>query len=441
MHLRIFLVACLSAIAPFAAGAGRVASAHGILLGVDTHVTTGQPHEHQAQLDVARKIGFNAVRDGFLWQSAEPAKGVYRIPAIWDQYVNEARQLGLQPLVILCYGNKYYDGGDKPRSRRAIRAFVRYATFVVKHFSGRVHYFEIWNEWDTHAGGFPSGDARDYAKLFDAVYPAVKEIDPKAVFLASASAGGDNGWYRRIARLGIARLADGVSVHPYVYPRQPNTGSLRVSNEAERSVQQVINIETTMSRLSGGKEIPLYITEIGWPTNVGRLGLPEEASASLAQRALLMFSALPYVHGIWWYDLRDDCSDAARYLCRFGAVHRNYAFKPAAYAIASVAPLIEHHDLTFSQQSNLGAGLIVLKLEVPTPTIIAWDAGNPAQHGHAIGLPAYAVSCAPSLRVVHTAPRAPASDLTISSEPEIFTDGGGHCTRKALPVPRLTVGQ
>lgn len=431
MHLRPFLFQCLTGLALVGAAGFVGTSAHNILLGVGTHVA-GKPLEQLHQLRVARKIGFNAVRDDFLWQFAETTKGSYHIPPSWDQYVNEARRLGIQPLVILDYGNKFYDGGNKPRSRQAIEGFVRYASFVVKHFAGRVHYFEIWNEWDTHAGGFPSGSARDYAKLFDAVFPVVKKVDPHATFLASASAGGRNEWYEQIAKLGVTGRADGVAVHPYVFPRRSIFQASRSTDEAERSVEQVINIETVMRRFSGGKTIPIYVTEIGWPTSKNASGVTQQVAALLAEHMLLMFSSLPYVRGVWWYDLVDDGSDDTLSRDRFGLLQQDYALKPAAFAIQSIASLIKNNELTLNPATNLAAALVVLNLGSPAQTsVIAWDTDSTKQEDREFS-PGYDISCDVAQKVVPASRGANASNLQLTPTPAIFTYHDGNCVRVSL---------
>lgn len=431
--MRIRICRFLSGIALLATMASASAWAHGIVLGVCLHVTN-DPSEQKPQLNLARRVGFDAVRDDFLWKYVEKTKGLYTIPPSWDQFIQASRRRGIKPLVILDYGNPLYDGGNKPRSRGAIEGFVRYATFVVKHFAGRVHYFEIWNEWDTHTGGFPSGNARDYAKLFDAVYPAVKKVDPSAVFLASASAGGNNRWYKRIAELGVAARADAVAVHPYVYPRHSNVRTAFGSNEAERGVQQVISIEKTMRRFSGGKEIPIYITEIGWPSNVGRLGLTESVVSLQAQRALLMYAALPYVHGVWWYDLRDGCADNRNYLCRFGVAHQDLSLKLEGYGIQAVAPIIKHNNLTMSSETDLSTGLVVLKnISASASKVIAWYAG-PTPGSNATESGGYVVSCSPQLKISRGG--STRSALKLDAAPAMFTFRSGKCVRKDLSASK-----
>ncbi|MDE2149711.1 MAG: hypothetical protein KGJ55_07755, partial [Gammaproteobacteria bacterium] len=93
-----------------AAVANVPAFAHGIMLGVGVHFIN-VPSVQPTLLDLARKIGFDAIRDDAEWKFVETTKGVYRIPPAWDQFVDSARQRGIEPLLILDYGNPLYDRG------------------------------------------------------------------------------------------------------------------------------------------------------------------------------------------------------------------------------------------------------------------------------------------------------------------------------------------
>lgn len=413
-------------------GAVSPACAHNILLGVNPHLMSNRGAQ-EAELPLIRDIGFNAVRDDALWSVVEERKGNYKIPPAWDAYVSDARRFGIEPLIILDYGNKFYDDSEKPRSPAAIAGFVRYASFVVKHFRGQVNYFEIWNEWDTHAGGAPSGDAADYARLFDAVFPALKKIDPTAVFLASASAGGNDRWYKQMARIGIASRADGVAVHPYVYPVRRRSGVRSPGDEAERSAQEVVNIEKTMRQFNGGREVPIYITEIGWTTSHDASGVKDQTAASLAQRALLLFSSLPYVHGVWWYDFVDDGSNAANSQDRFGVVHQNLSYKLTATAIRQIARLIKNNNLTIGRASNLSKGLVVLNRNVPgEASIIAWHVGDAGSPNGTQRAWKYVIACDPALTTERTASGNSTQSLKITATPTEFSYHRSGCMHKHI---------
>jgi hypothetical protein len=426
--MRACMIRILSGIALLAAAAGVNVSAHSIFLGVNTHFIN-YPADQQALLDLAQSVGIGSVRADTGWRIVETTKGVYKIPPAWDQFIDDARRAGIEPLLILDYGNNLYDNGKLPVSRDATEGFVEFTRFVVKHFAGRVRYYEVWNEWNTGTGGYyPGGTAVDYARLFDASYAAIKQIVPNAVVLAGA---GYYDWCAQIARLGVALRADGVAIHPYA-PKELDYSASIGSNGAERSAQRVIEAEAIMRQLSGGKEIPLYITEIGWPTSSGKPGYPEQDVAALAERSLLMFAALPYVRGVWWYDLIDDGPNADNLEDRFGLFRQNRASKPAAAAAHSVAPLLKDNDLTWNPASNPGAGLIVLDRGASNPaSVVAWRV-HPAPEDEPKAGWRYVASCDRALKIVRAAHDNSDADQMITSVPAVFTYRAGHCKREPL---------
>lgn len=264
--------------------------------GVCVHVIDN-PDQQDSQLDLAKRIGFSSVRADVFWKKAEKVKGKIQIPEEWDRFVNHALERGLQPLLIIDYGNPFYDNGGKPRSKEAVAAYVRYASEIVRHFHGRVHYFEIWNEWNTHLGNTVAGTAEDYATLFKATYPALKKIAPEATFIAGA--GDQLDWVEQLARVGVVDIADGVAVHPYNYQTAGNDGP-------EILIRDLQAMQVKARELSKKDMIDFYVTEIGWPTNTGRWGRSENEVAEIASKSLLLSAQLPYVKGVWWYVLKDD---------------------------------------------------------------------------------------------------------------------------------------
>ena len=415
-----------------ALGICHCASARGFLFGAVTGVIS-IPENQTSRLVAARKIGLNTLRADAAWKYVETTKGIYRIPPAWDQFVDRANRQGIQVDLVLDYGNRLYGRGGKPRSPQSIAAFVRYATFVVKHFLGRVRYYEIWNEWDTHTGGAPAGDATGYSRLFNAVYPALKRIDPRATFMVTSSSSdpGYERFYQTLAQDGVLSRADAVAFHPYDL-EEPNYRKVIGARGPEVSIQRVIALEAMMRQRTGRATVPIYITEVGWPTNRGRFGFPEHDVAAMAERMALMASALPYVRGIWWYNLRDSCRDSYNDECRFGLTSPDLSFKPAAYAVQSVASVVRRDNLVFDPRSDLQSGLVVLDRNNDTGHArIAWYVGTERQgfgntEGH------YAVRCDPQLSIVRTTLRASALFEPITAVPTEFSYGRPACTRRPL---------
>jgi Cellulase (glycosyl hydrolase family 5) len=300
-------------------------------VGISVHLVDS-PTMVPGQLSLIAQTGANSIRDDVHWSHVEREKGHLAIPSEVDDLVNQAVKANVQPLLILDYGNSFYDGGDKPLSSEALGAFARYAAFVVQHFKGRVHMYEMWNEWDDTAGHTHRGTAQDYVRFLRVVYPAVKAKDPSAVFIAGAIAGGLDPLSAMLSA-GAVGYFDALSTHPYNFSRHTRT--------ADVWAQDMLATEAVIHRYTGGHDLPLYITEMGWPTNTGPVGSsPKEAAVDLAQMFLLA-RTMPFLKGIWWYDFRDDGWDQTNKEDNFGLVDPNLKPKPAFAALQTVAPIVK----------------------------------------------------------------------------------------------------
>ena len=289
-------------------------------------------HDPEAATNAMYGLGIQSVRVDAPWASIEVARGRYEIPAWLESAVDTARQHGVQPLLILEYGHPLY-GTDKPRTDAAIAAFAAYAAFVTKHFAGRVRLFDLWNEWDAHTGRTTPGSADDYVALARRVYPAIKAANPDTVVLTGGitSFGLAQGWMERFFALGGAAFVDGVSLHPYNFEQ-------RTANTPEAAIAELDRVNVLSA--SAGRTLPIYVTEIGYPTFTGRGGVSRDTAAAYLARFVLLASTRPYVAGVWWYCLRDQGSDAANKEHNFGVLDSALHAKPAADALRSVGALL-----------------------------------------------------------------------------------------------------
>ena len=81
-------------------------------------------HDPQAEtLGLIRDAGISSLRDDIRWSQVEQTRNIYAMPAEYDRLVDEALRNGIQPLLILCYGNKFYDRGLYPTSPEGGRRF------------------------------------------------------------------------------------------------------------------------------------------------------------------------------------------------------------------------------------------------------------------------------------------------------------------------------
>jgi hypothetical protein len=311
----------------------------GFRVGVCTHFSQDKGLL-DANLAVARQTGVTTIRDEVGWGALERTKDQLAMPEEFDRYVNGAVEAGIEPLLILDYGNRFYDNGDKPLSDEALEGFARYSEFVVRHFKGQVKLYEIWNEWDIAIGSKTPGTAESYAKLLKAVYPRIKKADPSITVLGGAMTPGAvrGPWLEQLLKAGALSALDEFSIHTYNYSA---TGRERSPEAWAEWMQQVQGL---LRKYSGDKEIPLHVTEMGWPTQIDRRGTPPEVAAEYLARMYLLARTMPFMRGIWWYDFQDDGWRYSNNETNFGILRPDLTPKPAWFALAGIAALVKNAE-------------------------------------------------------------------------------------------------
>ena len=347
------------ALALAALSATALAADPRFVVGVCTHFSQGKGIL-DANLSLIRQSGAISIRDEVSWGAVEREKGKYSMPASVDAYISRALESGIQPLLVLDYGNRFYDDHDKPVSPEAIEGFTRYAEFVVAHFKGKVHLYEVWNEWDIAIGGTKAGSAEDYAKLLKAVYPRIKKIDPSITVLGGCPTSGGirKGWLDRMLASDVLGSLDAVSIHTYNYSGKDH------ARTPEAWAEFVAAAETAIRRHSNSRDVPLYVTEMGWPTHTGPRSTSPEQSAAFLARTFLLSRTMPYLKGLWWYDFQDDGWKPEYNEDNFGLVRPDLTPKPSYYALASIAAAVAGSE--FVERLPTGSpDLWALKLRTP----------------------------------------------------------------------------
>jgi hypothetical protein len=304
----------------------------GFVMGVGTHDPSVRA------LGLIHDAGISFLRDDIRWNQVEKTRDTYAMPEEYDHLVDEALRSGIQPLLILCYGNKIYDHGLYPTSPEAVEGFTRFAEFVAGHFKNRVRYYEVWNEWNVGTGMGDDifyGDPVPYVALLKRVYQRLNRVDPKVTVIGGVVSGNGmrNGWMEGACKSGLLDSLDAFSFHPYCYgapggERRPEIGLMkRISQNYE------------IMRRYQKRDIPVYLTEIGWPTYEGPYHSSPRDEAWFLARSYLMARTLPFVKGMWWYDFSDDGLDQNDPEANFGMVRHDLTPKPAYFAMRDVCRL------------------------------------------------------------------------------------------------------
>jgi beta-glucosidase/6-phospho-beta-glucosidase/beta-galactosidase len=313
------------------------ASSEELQIGVAEQLANMSNDEIAHSIEKTCEAGMKLIRFDAHWSAAETTKGQYTIPAKWDFIVDKAKAADISPILILDYGNKFYDNGDKPTSEEAQQAFAEYAKFVANHFKNRVKYFEIWNEWNGKAGNTTPGNGKDYASLTKYTYPAIKSSAPNSlVIVASFSAGTFDKFFNRGKGDQLKEFLDSsstaygdiIALHPYTVYWEPK---FRNFETYLAQIKQGLNLIRATPAYS---QKPVFITESGWSTSKSEYGTSERLQARWLKKAISSSKKLG-ISAFIVYELRDGSKNSDDTESNFGLLHNDWTPKPAYGAIAS----------------------------------------------------------------------------------------------------------
>ncbi|MGC8639939.1 MAG: hypothetical protein ACP5XB_08705, partial [Isosphaeraceae bacterium] len=274
---------------------------------------------------VAAQAGVKWSREDFAWGRIERRPGAYDF-RYYDNLVATARRHGISIYGLLMG----WGPGVKPYTLEGIDAYCRWAAVVVDRYHDDVRHWEIWNEPNIF---FWQGPKDLYAELLKRAHAAIKKANPSALVLGCSTAGIDRKFIRRMLDLGAP--FDILTIHPY----RSILDDRAFVSDLERAADLV--------RLPDGRRREVWITEMGWTTNVPHNTLSQDfrpvtqrRQAELLARAYLDAIASGVAPNISWYDFRDDGTDPTNFEHNLGIVARDFAPKPAYRALATLARLL-----------------------------------------------------------------------------------------------------
>jgi polysaccharide biosynthesis protein PslG len=318
-----------------------------------------------------RDAGITSVRTDAHWAYVERQPNQLKIEPSWQRYLKETARHGLSTQFILGYGNQHHGGGEKPRSEPVRAAYNRYVDFVTENLKGQVAYYEIWNEWDVEDPRDPTF-TQDYARLIADAAGIIRQRDPAATVLAGAvtSQGIESGFALRLLENGLMQSVDGLSLHPYVHCR----GWRR--NTPEAWIDWMAEVDKELTR-AAGRPVPLYLTEMAWPSHQGACGIDETLQAAYLARAFFLARTLPNIKGMWWYDFRNDGTDKAEREHNFGLVRQDFTPKPAYPVLAAISEIVSRYAF-LGRLENTANDVVMLRFaRGEDELLVAWSTGKP----------------------------------------------------------------
>lgn len=200
--------------------------------------------------------------------------------------------------------------------------FVKFVSEQVKKVPATQKYFEIWNE--------PPFPPEDFAKLCQWVRQGIRAVRPDAVIGPNAGMGQ---YMVKVAEKGGFEGMDMVSIHPYAngFVSSPEASGLR----------QRIRDGRELVKRATGRELPVYVTEIGWPTPKGGPYVNTEAqqAAYIVRAGLGLYAEdvkaiMPYCVG----QPERNPNEKEHF---FGFVRNDLTPKPVLAAYANMARIVE----------------------------------------------------------------------------------------------------
>ena len=318
-----------------------------------------------------RDAGITSVRTDAHWAYVERQPNQLKIEPSWQRYLKETARHGLSTQFILGYGNQHHGDGEKPRSEPVRAAYNRYVDFVTENLKGQVAYYEIWNEWDVEDPRDPAF-TQDYARLIADAAGIIRQRDPAATVLAGAvtSQGIESGFALRLLENGLMQSVDGLSLHPYVHCR----GWRR--NTPEAWIDWMAEVDKELTR-AAGRPVPLYLTEMAWPSHQGACGIDETLQAAYLARAFFLARTLPNIKGMWWYDFRNDGTDKTEREHNFGLVRQDFTPKPAYPVLAAISEIVSQYAY-LGRLENTANDVVMLRFaRGEDELLVAWSTGKP----------------------------------------------------------------
>jgi len=281
---------------------------------------------------MAQEIGVKWSREEFSWGVIQPEEGKWDYSR-YDSAVATAYANGISLFGLLDYcapwASTAPQGAEKawlwlPR----LEPWKNYVRTTVNRYKDKIKHWEIWNEPNIRHFWQPQPNPDDYFTLLQASYTTIKEVDPSAKVIGICTAGTDLDFIEKVLAKGGGKYMDIVSVHPYRWPRSPEeTGFL----------SELGNLKSLLQKY--GLDIPIWITEIGWPTH--NKGVSEEEQAKMLVRSYIIAIGSKLVEKVFWYDFRDDGMDASDPEANFGIIKRDFTPKKAYQAYKTMTSLLE----------------------------------------------------------------------------------------------------
>lgn len=316
-------------------------------IGVSCHISTGLELPQKSK-ELIKGGGFGWIRDEVPWKYVETRKGTLSIPVSNKNAIEELYESGAKILLILDFGNPFYEDGNFPITAEGIAAYVNYCVYLVNFFQGKLGAVEIWNEPDLRNFTGIDINGAQYTALLKAAYTAIKEADPDLPVLGGATCSLKNAFARTflegMIEAGACDYMDGFSFHPYI-----EAGDYADEAKESGSTQNIFleQFEYAKSKFAqaGKPDMPLWLTEFGATSReYTTSGYTEKEQAIEIIRGTVMAKSEPAVEKIFIYNLKNKGTDPGDGQHNYGMLDYYYNAKPAYMALSFENELMKNAE-------------------------------------------------------------------------------------------------
>jgi hypothetical protein len=224
----------------------------GVTVSSTNQGSAGEKLMHDMLWPVHYDLGLKWVRvaywDSVLnWHYAEQEKGKIVIDPLADETITETTANGINVVLCLAYGNWLYARQQSNRqvlppystadkqawvipfewppspteTTEHFQAWLRFVRTMVRHFRGRIRYFEIWNEQnvDWYPGDRQKSKTdqglEEYVRLVKETVSVIRGEYPEATIMLGSTAGFDRDYITGCLKRGVGPLVDVIPWHPF----------------------------------------------------------------------------------------------------------------------------------------------------------------------------------------------------------------------------------
>ena len=227
----------------------------GVTVSSTNHGSAGEKPIHDMLWPVHYDLGLKWVRVAywdsvFNWHYAEQEKGKIVIDPLADETMTETATNGINVVLVLAYGNWLYSKeaaeGKKiepippyatatkktwvvpfewppppTENDEHFQAWLRFVGTMVRHFKGRIKYYELWNEQNLNFHAYDKGDPRtaasidQYCHLVKETTRVIREADPQAKVMLGSVGHFDREYMSACLDRGVGPLLDVIPWHPF----------------------------------------------------------------------------------------------------------------------------------------------------------------------------------------------------------------------------------